>query len=126
MKRRNTPAKQQVLEIFKESRTALSQDIIEHQVKGEINRVTIYRILNSFCEDGVIHKVTSDDGKNYYALCVKCKDHHHKHDHFHFKCTNCGKVECLKDEVKVKLPLGYTFESMNCLVSGICGSCNNN
>ena len=120
MMRRNTPAKQRVLRLFEESDTALSQDIIEQQMKGEVDRVTIYRILNSFCEDGILHRVTSDDGKSYYALCINCQEHQHHHDHFHFKCLNCGKVECLKEEVRVKLPKGYRFETMNCWVSGYC------
>ncbi|MEP6712307.1 MAG: transcriptional repressor, partial [Ferruginibacter sp.] len=60
MKRRNTPAKQIILEIFEESDSALSQDIIEQKMKGSVDRVTIFRILNSFCEDGITHRVTSD------------------------------------------------------------------
>ena len=67
MKRRNTPAKNEILNMFHEARTALSQDMIELQMKGSIDRVTIYRVLNSFCEDGLIHRVTVGNhlGQNY-------------------------------------------------------------
>lgn len=123
MKRRNTPAKQIILEIFEESDSALSQDIIEQKMKGSVDRVTIFRILNSFCEDGITHRVTSDDGKSYYALCVNCNHQHHDHDHFHFRCLNCQKVECLKEHIVVKLPKGYKEERMNCWISGYCEAC---
>ncbi len=124
MKRRNTPAKQKVLSVFKSSNSALSQDMLEEKIGSEMDRVTIYRILNSFCEDGITHRVTSDDGKSYYALCTECEDHDHHHDHFHFKCINCEKVECLDEEVQFTLPKGYHSENMNCWISGYCKACN--
>lgn len=125
MKRRNTPAKQEVMAMLEESDSALSGDMIEQQLKGRMDRVTVYRILNSFCEDGIVHRVTSDEGKNYYALCHNCEAKHHRHDHFHFRCVNCHRVECLHEEVHVKLPKGYTYEHMNCWVSGLCKACKN-
>jgi len=124
MKRRNTPAKQSVLEIFEQSASALSQEMIEQKMSGSADRVTIYRILNSFCEDGITHRITSDDGKNYYALCTNCDEQQHNHDHFHFQCLKCQKVECFKEHIAVKLPKGYKGESMNCLISGYCKTCN--
>jgi Fur family ferric uptake transcriptional regulator len=124
MKRRNTPAKQKILAVFKDSGFALSQDMLEQKMNGEMDRVTIYRILNSFCEDGILHRVASDDGKNYFALCTACDHQEHNHNHFHFRCLSCEKVECLHEEVRLNLPKGYRFENMNCWVSGYCSSCN--
>lgn len=123
LKRRNTPAKNTVLTILKDAESALSQDMIEEMVKGEIDRVTIYRILNSFCEDGVTHRIVAEDGKNYYALCTECSDKSHNHDHFHFSCLSCGKVECLKEPIAFKLPRGYKLEGINCVISGVCAKC---
>lgn len=124
MKRRNTSAKQAVLNILKLSSRALSQDDIEKEVKGSMDRVTVYRVLNSFCEDGYVHKIISDDGKHYFAICLDCKEEKHDHNHFHFRCLKCKKVECLKEEVMLKLPVGYQLENMNCLVTGYCSNCN--
>ena len=123
MKRRNTPAKQHILSILERAGSALSQDMIEQEVKGDIDRVTIYRVLNSFCADGIVHRVTSDDSKGYYALCHDCDKPAHRHDHIHFKCMGCGKVECLPGHVAVKLPEGYREETMNCWISGYCKAC---
>ena len=123
MKRRNTPAKQAILTILNSSAAALSQEDIEQKISGSMDRVTVYRVLNSFCEDGYVHKIVSDEGKNYFAICISCKEKKHSHNHFHFRCLNCMKLECLKQEVDVKLPKGYKLENMNCLLTGYCKDC---
>ncbi|PZR21383.1 MAG: transcriptional regulator [Flavobacterium psychrophilum] len=123
MKRRNTPAKAAILSLLKDSNAALSQEMIENEIKGEMDRVTIYRVLNSFCEDGITHKILADDGKYYFALCHSCNEHKHDHDHFHFKCIICQKVECLKEQVSVNLPDGYVQKSITSWVTGHCKNC---
>ena len=123
MKRRNTPAKNEVLKMFKNADTALSQDMIEQKMAGKVDRVTIYRILNSFFEDGLLHRITSDEGKHYYALCTSCEKEAHSHDHFHFRCLTCNTVECLNTETNIQVPKGYVMENVNLLISGYCKSC---
>ncbi|WP_417353038.1 Fur family transcriptional regulator [Flavobacterium alkalisoli] len=123
MKRRNTPAKNTIMTLLKSAESALSQDMIEEKVKGDMDRVTIYRVLNSFCEDGITHKILADNGKYYFALCDSCNDEVHNHDHFHFRCTKCEKVECLDEQVTIKLPDGYVMKSINSWVTGECKNC---
>ncbi|MHA3788577.1 Fur family transcriptional regulator [Flavobacterium hauense] len=123
MKRRNTPAKAMILSLLKDAKAALSQEMIESEIKGEMDRVTIYRVLNSFCEDGITHKVLADDGKYYFALCHTCGEHDHDHDHFHFRCISCQKVECLEEQVTVTLPEGYVQKSITSWVTGHCKNC---
>jgi Fur family ferric uptake transcriptional regulator len=123
MKRRNTPAKATILTLLKDANAALSQEMIESEIKGEMDRVTIYRVLNSFCEDGITHKILADDGKYYFALCHSCDEHQHDHDHFHFRCVNCQKVECLEEQVTVSLPEGYVQKSITSWVTGQCKNC---
>lgn len=125
MKRRNTQSKSEILAVLKDSYGAMSHDMIQAEIESEIDRTTIYRILNSFCEDGVIHRVVGDDGKQYFAMCVEHCEHdkEHTHDHLHFRCTSCGKVECLPSKVHFDLPRGYSQKSFNAVVSGICAEC---
>lgn len=123
MNRRNTPAKKAILDLLKSAHSALSQDMIEAEVKGEMDRVTIYRVLNRFCEDGITHKVLADDGKYYFALCNDCNEHKHEHNHFHFRCISCDKVECLDEKVAVQLPKGYKMENVSGWVTGYCNNC---
>lgn len=103
---------------------AVSHEMIQHALDGEMNRVTIYRILKSFEEDGIVHKVMSDDGVLHFALCNDCDhDHSHQHNHIHFRCTQCNTVECLDEKVSLNLPDGYKVSETNLLVKGYCAQC---
>lgn len=129
MKRRSTESTKQILALLQSSKFALSHEMIQEKIPFKIDRATIYRILNRFCEDNIVHKVVGDDGKQYFAFCSDCKDHEHEHEehnhnHFHFRCTKCKKVECLDDEVTLTLPPNYKLQNFNGIISGLCPECN--
>ncbi len=124
MKRRNTPTKLEIMQIFNTSESALSHEMLQEKLGLQVDRTTIYRMLNRLLEDGVVHQIIGDDGKKYYALCADCQDTHHQHSHFHFRCLNCGTVDCLDNEIEVKLPKGYKGEIFNGIISGYCHRCN--
>ncbi len=126
MKRRNTESQEAVLSVLTSSRKAMSQDAIIKQMNVEADRVTIYRILNRFCEDGIVHKIVADDGKQYFAVCVKCDDIKMKkipENHFHFRCTKCETIQCMPSIVNFSVPKGYKVERMNCVLVGVCKDC---
>ena len=123
MKRRKTETKAAILEQLKQSKEALSHEMLQSALEGNIDRATIYRVLNRFHEDGIVHKVVGDDGKQYFAFCINCQEKEHHHHHFHFRCTACGKVECLSSEINIQLPKGYVSENFNGVISGLCSDC---
>jgi Fur family ferric uptake transcriptional regulator len=125
MKRRNTESKEAVLELLATTKKAMSQDAIEKQLNMNVDRATIYRILNRFCEDEVIHKIVADDGKQYFAMCVKFDDTKKMlpDNHFHFRCTNCETIECLPALVQFSAPKGYKVQRLNCVLIGLCKEC---
>lgn len=125
MKRRRTPTKEAVLAVLTSSAKAMSQDAIERKISIDIDRATVYRALNQFCEDGVAHKIVVDDGKQYFAVCGKCDDKNKlPNNHFHFRCTNCQSIECMASMVQFSVPDGYKVESLNCVLVGVCRDCN--
>lgn len=122
MVKRNTKAKQAVIDCFKNHSFGLKpEDLIKEL--PQFDKVTIYRILHSFLEDGIIHKAVSDDGNSYFFKCETCKEVHF-HNHYHFKCSKCGNVECIKKEIEVNLPKNYTLENINFWITGLCEKCN--
>ena len=123
MKRRNTAAKEEILNILKGSNEAYSHDAIQKKISVSADRATVYRILKSYTEQGLVHKIVADDGKQYFAWCNSCKIENHNHDHFHFRCVDCGKVECLSTEVSINLPQGYSSNQLNAIITGNCNSC---
>lgn len=123
MKRRNTAAQEAVLSVLTSKRRAMSQDAILKQMDVEADRATIYRILNRFCEDEIVHKIVADDGKQYFAVCVKCDKVPIPGNHFHFRCTRCETIECLPSIVQYSVPENYKVESLNCVLVGVCKDC---
>src|SRR5690606_6220755 len=123
IKRRNTTAKNSVLGILAKAPKALSQDAIAQKIDLEINRTTIYRILNRLCEDGIAHKVVGEDGKQYFAIRGNCRGNALPRHHFHFRCTNCQTLECMEEKVHFSLPEGYRLEGVNSLLTGTCRKC---
>ncbi|WP_318343523.1 Fur family transcriptional regulator [Flagellimonas baculiformis] len=123
MKRRKTPAKEAVLNLLSQRQKAMSHDAIEQEIEVDANRATIYRVLNQFCEDGIVHKVVAEDGKQYFAVCMDCKGKKIPSHHFHFRCTTCDTIECLGESVHFSIPEGYRVKDVNCLLSGTCPDC---
>ena len=123
MKRRTTPTKEAVMAVLSATPKALSQDAIVQKIEIGIDRATIYRALNQFCEDGIIHKIVADDGKQYFAVCKKCDQQQLPDNHFHFRCRNCQSIECLPTVVNFSTPQGYSVEKVNCILVGVCKEC---
>jgi iron complex outermembrane receptor protein len=124
MQKRNTKTKQLVMNVLEKSNFALCHEDIEKQLSKTIDRVTIYRILQGFCDDGKVHKITSENGKTYYALCHACSAGNHHDNHLHFHCVKCDTILCIDESVAVpKLPPKYCISSILCLISGYCPDC---
>ncbi|MEZ5017110.1 MAG: transcriptional repressor [Flavipsychrobacter sp.] len=124
MSTRNTKSKQAILEVLQAAKRAISHDVVQEALGDSVDRATIYRVLNRFCDEGITHRIVGDDGKQYFALCSrKCTTHQHKHDHFHFRCLSCDTVECLSTQISVSLPKGYRAENFNGFISGYCNAC---
>lgn len=116
-----------VLGILASKEGATSQPALESILGRYINRVTLYRILKTFEEKGIIHRIIDLNGTANYALCSSgCSEHQHHDEHVHFNCSECGNVYCL-DEVTIpsfSIPAGFAVESVNLTVSGKCPRCN--
>lgn len=123
MIRRSTPTKEAVLNVLADSKKAMSQEAIMKKVSVNMDRATVYRVLNRFCDDGILHRIVAEDGKQYFAVCIKCDEKKLADHHFHFRCTKCETIECLPIEVQFSLEKGYSVESVNCVLTGVCKDC---
>lgn len=124
VKKRNTKSKQMILAILEQSKIAMSQDDILRDLDEKVDRVTVYRTLLAYEQEGLIHRIVDDAGKWYYAVCDSCNEEHHHDEHVHFKCNECGHIECLDAVVKQPvLPDGYQVKNVSSLVFGYCKLC---
>ncbi|MCC6515979.1 MAG: transcriptional repressor [Chitinophagales bacterium] len=125
---RITQIRVDILNYFlKDKSNALTHANLEQQFGKKHDRVTIYRTLNSFLENGLVHKIADDSGVAKFAVCQHgSSKHKHDEQHIHFKCKKCKRIECLHHTSipSLILPTNYKIETVNLLIEGICGICN--
>jgi Fur family ferric uptake transcriptional regulator len=122
---KKTGPRLRVLSMMAAKNTATSQPDLEN-IMRDVDRVTLYRILNVFEEKGIIHKIFDLNGTANYAICTSnCQEHLHYDEHLHFNCTKCKKVYCLNELSlpAVSLPNGFNANSFTLYASGTCPNC---
>ena len=123
---KSTAVRESVLQLFLNSDKALSSSDITEQLKIRFDRVTVFRTLNTFEEQGLIHSIPTEKGSSVYAVCEEsCYKHHHTDNHFHFVCSNCGGIYCLNESPTISplLPKGFRLDSFSLIIKGACSNC---
>ncbi len=98
--------------------------LAETSGKLKINRVTVYRILASFREGGIIREIEAGDGISHYEIACP---HNPIHPHFH--CRQCGGLICMPPLTLSQAldwfarPYDFSIETVNVRITGVCGLC---
>nr|WP_199076268.1 transcriptional repressor [Pedobacter sp. ASV19] len=90
------------------------------------DRVTLYRTLKTFEENGLVHSIDDGTGITKYALCKEhCHPGEHDDVHVHFFCKKCGETFCLpKTQIpEVILPVNFHSDEINIVAKGVCDQC---
>ena len=116
-----------VFDILQRSDFALSHSEIMRLLPEHVDRVTLFRTLNSFIEKNLIHKILDDNGIARYALCdwEKCSVSGHRDQHVHFKCKICQRIFCvhLENYQYPEMPGAFRVVDWKISAEGICPSC---
>jgi Fur family ferric uptake transcriptional regulator len=121
-----TPARLSVIKALGINNLAYAHAELE-QMFSDMDRVTLYRVLNDFEEAGLVHKIVDAAGITRFALCKhSCPDKHHADEHVHFNCHGCHKMFCLENvhAPQIKMPAGFKATGLQTLIYGLCESCN--
>jgi Fur family ferric uptake transcriptional regulator len=121
---RQTARRLAVLESMLASDGPLTQEQITARIgPSGPNRVTVYRILESFVAAGIVRPAFLRDRSQHYELAQCCPRHR---VHPHFTCTQCGKTCCLP-EVDLPMPSGpvngFLVSRQRVEWEGVCPSC---
>lgn len=126
-KLRCTKCRVSILKVLAKADKPLSQgQIAERLGKNRLNKVTIYRTLESFCRTGLVHKAFIDKRTNRFELANRCGE---IQCHPHFICTGCGDMHCLTE---MSLPMakspykGFVISRQRIQLEGLCPKCNPN
>jgi Fur family ferric uptake transcriptional regulator len=92
--------------------------------KTKINRVTVYRILASFRDRGIIREIETGHANSSYEMACA-----HNPVHPHFRCRNCGRIICLPPLTLSQAwdwlaqPADFTVERIDVQLIGLCAEC---
>ncbi|WP_321480343.1 transcriptional repressor [uncultured Bacteroides sp.] len=90
-----------------------------------VDKSTLFRTLTLFLNHHLIHCIDDGSGSLKYSLCANECDCSVDDLHSHFYCVKCHKTFCLRDIPipVVTLPEGFTLQSINYVLKGICSDC---
>jgi Fe2+ or Zn2+ uptake regulation protein len=119
-----TEARVAILKVLMEAASPLRQDQIAGRLESRtLNRVTVYRTLDSLVEAGLVHRAFTQNRAWYFELADHCSE---KQCHPHFTCTNCGVTRCMTD---ISLPMatihqkGFIISRQQVRLEGLCPAC---
>ena len=122
---RLTCARLKVLNVLCRANKPVTHEQISKKLGDDSpNKVTIYRILDSFLKNGLVHKAFLRNRTWHFELSNNCTE---KQCHPHFTCTLCGQTECLPE---VCLPMakspkkGLIINHQSVQLEGLCQQCN--
>ena len=101
--KRKTKSINLLLNEFDQRSEAISTVTLIKLLSTEINKTTIYRVLDKLEDDGILHSFIGVNGIKWYAKCDGCSYTEHKDVHPHFECLSCGKVDCVDVDVSLSL-----------------------
>ncbi len=125
-----TQFRTELLNLFHSSNKSLSVNDIVNYFDNSINKVTVYRSLDSFENKGLIHKVPDANNLKRYSLCREneCNANSHNHNHGHFICYSCNQTFCL-EEIKspeITCMKGFYIQELKLTAEGYCKDCYKN
>ena len=122
---RNTGARRNVLACLIAAERALSHGEIEAQLADtDLDRVTLYRVLEWLVEHSLAHRVGGLSGFDR-AMRFAFSRPEQGHAHAHFQCVQCGTTMCL-DGVAVpalSVPEGIQLQGIELAAYGYCARC---
>jgi Fur family ferric uptake transcriptional regulator len=122
---RLTRARIEVLAALLEADEALTHHEVERRLRRghDVDRVTLYRVLEWLTEQGLAHKLSGEDRVWRFSSAGHVGAQ--RGGHAHFECSSCGKVICL-DQARlpaIALPAGYRRRDVTVTIKGSCDRC---
>jgi Fe2+ or Zn2+ uptake regulation protein len=120
---RLTPQRLAILEIIRLAGDHISPtDIVSRlqEIMPGANEATVYRTLDFFAEQGIIHRANLTGNQISYEI---------SHDHHHLVCRRCGTELSLEhgllEEVyqRIGVQTGFQMDTHHIIFHGVCPAC---
>lgn len=127
LKKRNikpTAMRLLILKTMMEFQQAVSLLDLENRL-DTVDKSTIFRTITLFLAHHLVHSIDDGTGSVKYAVCSNECTCAVEDLHIHFYCEKCHKTFCFEHThiPAVDLPAGFTLQSVNFVLKGICADC---
>ncbi len=138
MRARITESRLVVLALLLQAGGPLSHHDVMHGLSdagAEVDRVTVYRVLEWLVQSGQGHRLAGEDRVWRYELAATPglepvrHEPHINGSHGHFQCDLCHRLYCLDvppPAVQAGLPPGFDVRDIDLTVRGVCATCRPN
>lgn len=120
---RKTKSVHVLLNLFGQTNDALSAVELVSRLQHQMNKTTVYRILERMQDEGLVHSFVGKDGLKWYAQGKGYSLLQHDDVHPHFQCRNCGKTACILVDISIPSIPKYKIDSAELLLIGQCEHC---
>ncbi len=92
----------------------------------KMNRVTVYRMMESFRNGGIVRELPTESGVKYFEIACR-----HNPVHPHFYCRGCGSMACLGPLTATDIwewfakPHAFRIDHISVNITGLCKICSN-
>jgi Fur family ferric uptake transcriptional regulator len=110
--------------LLKEERPLNAREILDLCGNGRMNRVTVYRIMESFRNGGIVRELPTESGVKYFEIACR-----HNPVHPHFYCRDCGSMACLGPLTATDIwelvagPHAFRIDHISVSITGLCKNC---
>ena len=122
---RRTKAREWILSSLLEADRPLThQQISEKLTAHDIDKVTLYRTLNTLKDTGLVHAVQGIGGTLLFCAnpvtSASCPG-----NHAHFQCRGCGAMQCIEAQKLPRIVMtgGAQVETKQLVAFGLCPVC---
>ena len=121
--KRKTQSVKVLLSEFEHNSSAIPVTELIKRFYLQINKTTIYRVLDKLEDDRILHSFLDKNGIKCYAKSNYCTCDNHLDDHPHFQCMKCGRVDCLLIDLPIPKIKNREITLSQTLIQGKCNLC---
>lgn len=109
--------------LLKEDKPLNAKEVLD-LCGDRMNRVTVYRIMESFRNGGIVRELPTESGVKYFEIACR-----HNPVHPHFYCRDCGAMSCLGPLTASDIwewfakPHAFRIDHVSVNITGSCKNC---
>ena len=117
---KKTKSVKKILNAFNKT-DAISIIELVDKFKKEMNKTTVYRVLERLEKSNILHSFIDQKGLKRYAK--NNKNTSSTKSHPHFMCEDCGESSCVDIDIKIPSTPQYIIKNSEYLLTGQCKKC---